>query len=45
MRSPLQEDTNLFVNISSALKSNPNIRCVFIDEAQFLTKSQEKELA
>ena len=28
-----------------AWKSNPNIRCVLIGEAQFLSKSQVKELA
>lgn len=36
---------NFFTEINLALKSNNNIRCVLIDEAQFLSKAQVKQLA
>ncbi|WP_267257285.1 thymidine kinase [Coxiella endosymbiont of Ornithodoros maritimus] len=39
------KDTNLFKYISDKLTENPNIRCVLVDEAQFLTKSQVEALA
>ena len=38
-------DFDFFTEISSALASNNNIRCVLIDEAQFLSKAQVKQLA
>jgi thymidine kinase len=36
---------NFFDSIHNALRSNPNIKCVLIDEAQFLTKAQVAQLA
>jgi len=35
---------NLFAYTSNAIKSNPKISCVLVDEAQFLTKEQVSEL-
>jgi thymidine kinase len=36
---------DLFAYIKNALASNPKLKCVFVDEAQFLTKEQVKQLA
>jgi thymidine kinase len=37
-------DTNLFNYTASALKQNNRIKCVFVDEAQFLSKAQVLQL-
>jgi len=39
-----QKEDDLFHEIKLAIGYNPNIRCVLIDEAQFLTKSQVLQL-
>ncbi len=39
------ESFDFFHYITEQLQHNPNIRCVLIDEAQFLTKAQVKQLA
>ncbi|EKD77558.1 MAG: hypothetical protein ACD_42C00294G0001 [uncultured bacterium] len=36
---------NLFDSIKKKLADNPNIHCVLIDEAQFLTKAQIEQLS
>ncbi len=36
---------NFYTAIEKALKQRPNIRCILIDEAQFLSKSQVQQLA
>ncbi len=38
-------ETNLFDYASSALSQNNRIKCVFVDEAQFLSKAQVLQLA
>jgi len=40
-----EENTNLFAYVGDQLEQNPNIKCVLVDEAQFLTKQQVAELA
>lgn len=42
---PFAREFNFFPYIKTALKENPNIKCILIDEAQFLTKEQVKQLA
>jgi thymidine kinase len=37
-------DTNLFENAKNALKSKINLKCILVDEAQFLTKAQVLQL-
>ena len=37
-------DHNLFTHTQQETKRNPNIKCVLVDEAQFLTKKQVMEL-
>lgn len=39
------KDINLFGHVRDKLGANPNIKCVLVDEAQFLTKKQVAELA
>lgn len=39
------KDINLFQHVRDKLRANANIKCVLIDEAQFLTKDQVAELA
>lgn len=39
------EDTDLFQYVGDQLEKNPKIKCVLVDEAQFLTKQQVAELA
>lgn len=41
---PVSSDTDLFAYAKKALEQNPNIKCVLVDEAQFLTKSQVDQL-
>jgi thymidine kinase len=36
---------DFFYEISEALKTNPNIRCVLLDEAHFLSKAHVEQLA
>lgn len=36
---------DFFDSVSTKLEANPNIKCILIDEAQFLTKQQVKQLA
>ena len=38
-------DTNMYMVIKQALAQNNNIRCVLVDEAQFLTREQVEQLA
>jgi len=38
-------ETDMLAFIAREVAANPNIKCVLIDEAQFLTKQQVKELA
>lgn len=40
-----KSDTNLFEQVSVALKNNARIKCVLVDEAQFLTKHQVMQLS
>ena len=37
-------DTNMYTVIKQALAQNNNIRCVLVDEAQFLTREQVEQL-
>ena len=39
------KDFNFFTFIYQQLQHNPHIKCVLLDEAQFLTKAQVKQLA
>ncbi len=39
-----QQNSDIFALVKAALKKNPNIRCVLVDEAQFLTKQQVQQL-
>lgn len=41
---PIKSKTNLLEYVTHALEKNSNIKCVLIDEAQFLTKQQVIEL-
>lgn len=41
---PVSEAFNLFNFTQTAVKENPNIKCVLVDEAQFLTKAQVDQL-
>lgn len=43
--SIINNDADLFDIIGQALKSNPHVGCILIDEAQFLTKKQVFQLA
>lgn len=36
---------NLFSYVKSEMKNHPQLKCVLVDEAQFLTKSQVKQLS
>jgi thymidine kinase len=38
------EKDNLFTQTQQAIDNNPNIQCVLVDEAQFLTKEQVSQL-
>lgn len=39
------EQDNLFVKVKNKRAENANIKCVFVDEAQFLTKQQVQQLS
>lgn len=38
------KDFDIFTHAKEALEKNPNIKCVLVDEAQFITKKQVKQL-
>ncbi|OGO94032.1 MAG: thymidine kinase [Coxiella sp. RIFCSPHIGHO2_12_FULL_44_14] len=42
---PIDEDLRIFSDVERRLAQDPKIRCVLVDEAQFLTKSQVADLA
>jgi thymidine kinase len=41
---PFSSDFDLFADIKQKLAANGNIKCVLVDEAQFLTKEQVEQL-
>lgn len=41
---PINKGFDIFVSVKKHLSDNPNIKCVLIDEAQFLTKQQVEQL-
>lgn len=41
---PIGNDFDLFAYTKKALQQNPNIKCILLDEAQFLTKNQVQQL-
>ncbi len=41
---PVEEGMDLYAYAQKAVAKNPNIKCVLIDEAQFLTKNQVDQL-
>jgi thymidine kinase len=41
---PFPNDFDLYEHAKQELKANPNIKCVLVDEAQFMTKDQVKQL-
>ncbi|MBX9705045.1 MAG: AAA family ATPase, partial [Gammaproteobacteria bacterium] len=43
--SIFKQDTNLFEQISTALKNNTRLKCILVDEAHFLTKKQVAQLS
>lgn len=45
LATAIDKNFDLFEAIQKALQDNPNIHCVLIDEAQFLTKTQVFQLA
>ena len=40
----ISQEMNLYDDVKSRRASNPNIKCVLVDEAQFLTKKQVHQL-
>ena len=40
----ISQEMNLYDDVKSRRASNPNIKCVLVDEAQFLTKEQVRQL-
>lgn len=40
----VSKEFNIFESVKKAVNENPNIRCVLVDEAQFLTKAQIDQL-
>lgn len=42
---PIQKEFDLYISVKHALQENPNVHCVLIDEAQFLTKAQIQQVA
>ncbi len=42
--TPIDDTYDLFTQVQQAVKVNPNIKCVLVDEAQFLTKEQVFQL-
>lgn len=41
---PITKTFNIYDFVAVQLKNNPNIKCILVDEAQFLTKAQVQEL-
>lgn len=41
---PINKGFDIFISVKKHLSDNPNIKCVLIDEAQFLTKLQVEQL-
>lgn len=41
---PYNNDFNIFNYVRDALANNPNIKCILVDEAQFLNKAQVLQL-
>jgi thymidine kinase len=39
-----KHDFNLFAHAKEQVANNPNIKCILVDEAQFLTKDQARQL-
>lgn len=39
------EDFDMYKDVAEKINENPNIKCVLVDEAQFLTKAQVHQLA
>src|SRR3990167_2150978 len=42
--TPIDSNADIFILTKKELVQNPNIKCVLIDEAQFLTKKQVEKL-
>jgi len=42
---PFHEKFDFFAHAAKAIEENPNIRCILIDEAQFLKKEQVEQLS
>lgn len=40
----IDKDFDIFLSVKKKLTDNPNVHCVLIDEAQFLTKKQVEQL-
>src|SRR3989338_8829021 len=40
----MEKDFDIFVSVKKHIAENPNVHCVLIDEAQFLTKKQVEQL-
>lgn len=40
----ITEDMDLYEHVADQVRKNPNIKCVLIDEAQFLTKTNVEQL-
>lgn len=41
---PVDKEFDLFLSVKKYIADNPNIKCVLIDEAQFLSKKQVEQL-
>ena len=41
----IDKQFDIFVSVKKFISENPNIKCVLIDEAQFLTKQQVEQLS
>lgn len=41
----VQQDDNMWIDIAQRMADRPSIRCILVDEAQFLTKQQVAQLA
>ncbi len=42
--TPYSAETDLFAEAETSLERNPRIRCILVDEAQFLSKAQVQQL-
>ena len=40
----ISKDHDIYQHVRSSIKQNPNIKCVLVDESQFLTKHQVEQL-